>query len=93
MLAGFDAIGLDTDAILRATGVTRKQIDDPYAGFPDKLFELFWRQAFLQDPRPDLPTRSQGWPCPMVPLACLITSPPLHKQLARPFTPCGSSSG
>ncbi len=58
MLAGFDAIGLDTDAILRATGVTRAQIDDPYAGFPDRLFELFWRQAFLQDPSPDLPTRS-----------------------------------
>ncbi len=58
MLAGFDALGLDTNAILRGAGLTRAQIDDPYAGFPDGLFELFWRQAFLQDPRPDLPTRS-----------------------------------
>ena len=58
MLAGFEALGLDTDAILRGAGLTRAQIDDPYAGFPEGLFEVIWRQAFLQDPRPDLPTRA-----------------------------------
>ncbi len=58
MLAGFDALGLDTNAILRGAGLTRTQIDDPYAGFPEGLFEVIWRQAFLQDPRPDLPTRA-----------------------------------
>jgi AraC-like DNA-binding protein len=57
-LAGFKELNLNVDAILHATDLDLEQLADPYATVPDTAFEQIWRQAFLQDPRPDLPVRA-----------------------------------
>lgn len=56
LLAGFDALGLDAEAIQDAAGLNPKQLRDPYGAVPDVVFGRLWALAFEQDPRPYLPT-------------------------------------
>lgn len=58
VLAGFEALGLDTDALLQAIGMERQQLADPYTSVPNEAVRLLWMAAFAQDPRPDLPARA-----------------------------------
>ncbi len=58
MLAGFEALGFDADELLRATGVSRRQLAEPFASAPDEVFGQLWTQAFSLDPSPDLPLRA-----------------------------------
>ena len=57
MLAGLEALGFDADELLRTTGVSRRQLAEPFASVPDEVFGQLWMQAFSRDPSPDLPLR------------------------------------
>lgn len=58
VLAGFEALGMDTDAMLSTAGLHRHHLEDPYAAVPDEIFGEIWAAAFARDPQPDLPTRA-----------------------------------
>lgn len=57
-LAGFKALGLDTEAILNQMGISKASLENPFASLPDKAFAQMWMLAFKQMPDPTLPTRA-----------------------------------
>lgn len=57
-LAGFRELGLDTEALLAATGVAPEKLGDPFAAVPKEAFARLWAAAFGQQPDPTLPTRA-----------------------------------
>jgi len=57
MLAGLEALGFDADELLRTTGVSQRQLAEPFASVPDEVFGQLWMQAFSRDLSPDLPLR------------------------------------
>ena len=56
-LAGLQALGLDSDALLNSLGVSRTRFEDPFGTVPETWFEELFELARAQDPRPDLPAR------------------------------------
>src|SRR6266702_2814283 len=57
LLDGFDAVGLDTNVMLRHLGVAREWFLEPYVIAPHEWFHELYELAFRQDPRLDLPVR------------------------------------
>lgn len=57
LLDGFDAVGLDTNVMLRRLGIAREWFLEPYVIAPNGWFLELYDTAFQQDPRPDLPVR------------------------------------
>ena len=57
-LAGFDELGLNTTAMLRAAGVTRNMLTEPFALISDGVLMKMWTEAFNQRPDTTLPTQA-----------------------------------
>lgn len=57
LLDGFDAVGLDTNVMLRHLGIAREWFLEPYVIAPHGWFYELYEIAFQQDPSPDLPVR------------------------------------
>lgn len=57
-LAGFAALGLDTEALLNRIGLERATLNDPFAAVPNEAFAQLWVAAFAQRPEATLPTRA-----------------------------------
>lgn len=55
-LVGFEALGLDTAALLASTGLTADELADPFGAVPNEVFAQVWSAAFAQRPEPTLPT-------------------------------------
>jgi AraC-like DNA-binding protein len=56
-LAGFRAVGLDTDALMRHTGLTEVLLNAPFGAAPDRIFQALWQGAYAQSPDLLLPLR------------------------------------
>ena len=56
LLSGFEAIGLDTRAILSAGRIELPSLDDPLRQIPCEVETSLWAEALKQRPDPALPT-------------------------------------
>jgi AraC-like DNA-binding protein len=57
VLAGLQALGFNSDALLDSLGVSRAQFEDPFGTIPETWLEGLFEWARARDPRPDLPAR------------------------------------
>lgn len=53
-----ERLGLDTDAMLSAAGITRAQVDDPDTRLPSAAVSRLWREAMQRSGVEDLPLRA-----------------------------------
>lgn len=56
-LAGFQALGFDSDTLLNSLGISPTHFNDPFTAVPEIWFEGLFELARAHDPRPDLPAR------------------------------------
>jgi AraC-like DNA-binding protein len=56
-LAGFQALGFESDALLNSLGISRTYLSDPFTAVPETWLGELFESARLRDPRPDLPAR------------------------------------
>jgi AraC-like DNA-binding protein len=56
LLAGFDAIGLDTGVLCRAAAIGGAELASPDGTLPGESFGRLWQEAFRLAPREELPT-------------------------------------
>ncbi|MEM6325629.1 MAG: helix-turn-helix domain-containing protein [Bacteroidota bacterium] len=57
-IAGLTAVGVDEDALLGAAGLSREQLQAPFAMAPVTAIEAVWARAADLDPRPELVLRA-----------------------------------
>ena len=56
-VAGLQALGFDSDALLASLGISRDCFADPFCALPEAWFDELFELAGSRDPRPDLPAR------------------------------------
>ena len=56
MLLGFEALGLDIEALRAAAKITEAELDAIDGTLPVECFGALWMEAFRQAPREELPS-------------------------------------
>lgn len=56
VLLGFEALGLDGDALRRAAHVDSAELDAAFGSVPNEALVAVWNEAYRQAPREELPT-------------------------------------